>query len=171
MNAFQTIPFGASYDDVINELRETLGQEKISEYNGLVLIDEFSLGEISVGVIFHFDHKNRLYSLSFDTQRLTANKLDSIVQNEADYLTKVFRNKYGRPSHCYKPAFYNINDGYVSYMCRWQNKNLEIYTGLTVNDALYFARGIVTSRQLENAFDSYKKETERKKVEEGAKSF
>jgi len=34
MNAFQTIPFGASYDDVINELRETLGACRRNTFGG-----------------------------------------------------------------------------------------------------------------------------------------
>lgn len=170
-SAFQKIPFGASKSDAFNELRDTFGPTKINEYKNLVWLEDFSLGEISVRVYFNFNHKGKLYKLSFDTGYQSANKIDSVVRSEADFLTNVFRNKYGNPVKCQKPAFYDIKDGYITFLCEWQNPNLNVYTGLGVNDSQYYASGVVASKPLMGAYETYKKEEKKKKAAEGAVKF
>lgn len=174
-SGFQDISFGAGYDDVLAELSQRIQkgymQGQVNSFDTFIVIENFSLGADTVKIFFHFNHKKEFYSFSFHTKKLTANKFDSQVVNDANNLTQVFKNKYGNPAECVKPNFMFIREGYISYVCKWPNKDLKIFTGITVYESLYYANGVVTSKQLEDAFESYQKQQEQKKAAEDAKKF
>lgn len=136
-----------------------------------IVVRNFPLGDDMVTIFFHFDHKKEFYSFSFHTEQLSANKFESQILSNAGNLTQIFKNKYGKPSECVKPNFLFIREGYISFACKWNYKDLKIFTGISVYEALYYAIGQVTSKKMEKAFESHKKQQEQKKAAEDAKKF
>ena len=174
-NGFQDIPFGAAYDDVLAELiqRGDKGdiQGQSQSISDFIVINNFPLGDNTVTIFFQFDHKKDFYSFSFHTKKLTANKFDTQVLSDANNLTQVFKNKYGKPAECFEPNFLFIKEGYISFACKWHHNDFKIFTGISVYESRYYAIGEVTSKKMEAGFESYKKQQEQKKAAEDAKKF
>lgn len=168
---FQDIPFGTSYEEVKQKLEATYIKMHHTYHSGenFISFNHFDLGDdkIEIQAIFNFDHNKKFYSFRFETEKKTAD-LFSIVYKEGEYLTDVFKNKYGEPSKCYKP---NILTIHREPLCEWNHKDLDILTGIFSYEARFFAAGSVVSKQLEKEYNSYKKQQENKNAIDGAKKF
>ncbi|MEW5897545.1 MAG: hypothetical protein AB1668_07665 [Nanoarchaeota archaeon] len=173
---FQDIPFGTPYNKVWGALAaKNVGLVHSSENDTtdtyFLYIEDYDLGGKEVKVTFYFDHNKEFYSFTFSTSKKNALRLESEVYIDGQYLTDVFTNKYGKPSRCYKPNILSISMGYVSYLCVWNHKSLEIYTGLTEYESEYYAVAIITSKKMEKAYVQRKEQKLKKDATEGAKKF
>lgn len=176
---FGNILFGTSYDDVLTEVK--LKYEKKYEYVGIsktfegtdhILMVDFSLGDWEIDVLLLFDHNRKFYSFHFKTKEYSASEIDPYLYQDLDHLTEIFKNKYGKPMQCVpKPNILGIHENYISTLCKWKNKDLKIFTGLSTSDFKYFAVGYVTSKTMEKSLEDYKKEQDKKKATEGANDF
>jgi hypothetical protein len=187
---FQDIPFGASYEEVNKKLTEmwekTHKEDSYSEPlvgrimgNAKIFIqldknsigfNHFKLGNRELKVVFWFDHNKKFYSFYFKTGHYTADFF-SQAYIEGEYLTDVFTNKYGKPSKCYKPTFIDVRSDKIAFLCKWNHKDLEIFTGISSEDATFYATAYVASKKLEKEYNSYKKQQENKSAIDGAKKF
>lgn len=93
------------------------------------------------------------------------------MYDEGKYLTEVFKKKYENPNKCFKPSFLAVRSGHIAYLCKWSNKNLNIYTGLSTYKSEYYAMGAVESKKMEKAFEKYQKEKKSKSIESTTKKF
>jgi hypothetical protein len=150
----------------------------LSDFQGIVysscriIRDRYNLGDLKVDVLFRFDHNDKFYFFRFRTEAVSANHLETKVYEEGDYLTNVFKAKYGKPSKCYKhPKILGIKQGKVAPLCLWEHSDLKIYTGITKSDKEYFAVGNVISKSMEEKYVKSKKQKESKGAAKGAKSF
>jgi hypothetical protein len=181
---FQDIPFGASYEEVNQKLKEIYEEKhkgdsrlsfsfyvhKSNLYENSIQFDHFDLGnrDIYTIAIFHFDQNNKFYSFHFETIHRISR---SDAYGDGKYLTEVFTNKYGKPSQCYKLNMLTIQKGYTSYLCKWNHKDVEIYTGFNIALGKTYAVAYVASKKLEKEYNSYKKQQENKNAMDGAKKF
>lgn len=178
---FQDIPFGASYEEVYEGLKKIHANQRgsldisyyVHKYGDLIKFDNFNLGNKYVIVMFYFDHNKKFYGFDFKTDGKTADYLNS-AYTDGEYLTDIFKNKYGVPSQCYTPSklkILTIEAGRILFLCKWQHKDLEIYTGFTTESFKTYATASVTSKKLQNEYNSYKKQQENKSIKDGAKKF
>ena len=132
----------------------------------------YNLGEIKVDVYFWFDHNGKFYSFNFSTKEVTANYIETKVHEDGGHLNNVFKAKFGEPSKCYSPpSVLGIEQGRVTYLCKWEHRDLEIFTGITVNDMNYYATGSVISKNMEKQYIEYKKRKKSKGAVKGDESF
>lgn len=172
---FQDIPFGTSYDEVKKKLEETYKKMHHTYLlrENFISFNHFDLGnnEIEIQATFDFDHNKRFYGFHFTTKERTADRFSSEVYKEGEYLTDVFKNKYGEPSKCYKPNILTVQREIIPYLCEWNHKDLEIFTGFSFYEARFFAIGYVTLKKLKEEYNSHKKQQENKSAIDGAKKF
>lgn len=177
---FLNIPFGASRDEVYEELRlikPALGSapnENERDSDHIIILSDFKLGELSVEVLFYFDHEMKFYSFEFHTPEWNASGFESHVLEDAEHLKAIFKNKYGPPAKCTKPALgiLNIRDGYTRYYCEWKKvAGQSKFIGLTTRDFKYYAVGSVESISRLKIYEAYLKQQKEKEALEGAKGF
>jgi hypothetical protein len=134
--------------------------------------DKYNLGDLKVSVNFAFDHNDRFFSFGFESERVTANYLKTKVYENVDYLTKVFKAKYGNPSECYPyPNLLNIRQGKVAPYCFWEHPKLEIFTGIIEEEMKYLAIGSVTSKSMAEQYAKHEKKKVLEGAAKGAESF
>ena len=132
----------------------------------------YNLGEIKVDVYFWFDHNDKFYSFNFTTKEATANYIETKVHEPGEYLTNVFKVKFGKPSKCYSPPnILGVEQGSVTYLCKWEHRDLEIFTGITANNMNYYATGNVISKNMEKKYIEYKKQKKSKGAVKGSESY
>lgn len=171
---FLSIPFGASKDEVYEELRLIATNLNLWNSDDFISLSEFKLGELSVEVLFYFDHEMKFYSFEFHTPEWDASGFEPHVLEDAEHLKAIFKNKYGPPAKCTKPALgiLNIRDGYTRYYCEWKKvAGQSKFIGLTTRDFKYYAVGSVESISRLKIYEAYLKQQKEKEALEGAKGF
>ena len=134
--------------------------------------NQYNLGEIKVDVYFWFDHNDKFYSFDFSTKEASANYLESKVHVDGEYLSNVFKVRFGEPSKCYSPPnILIIKHGSATYLCKWKHRDLEIFTGITENNSKYYATGNVISKNMEKQYIEFKEQEKSKGAVKGAESF
>ncbi len=155
---FKTLPFGATYEETVQFLKQTFPNNSlaVSAPDSLTL-KQFDLGPLKVDVVFGFNHEKRFSGFSM----LTAMKeqyLEEQVMNDHQVLKSIFSNKYGTKPSC--------KDSIVIYdgvQCAWRDKLLTIATGFKTGNWKYGAYGLVESKKMAQEEEAYrKKQAERK---------
>jgi hypothetical protein len=171
---FKDIPFGSPHLIVKKILQLEYGSKNLlfDDDNKYIWLKCFSLGQEEVGVTFFFDHNKEFYSFEFKGDGRTANYIDTLVYSDGQYLNSVFKNKYGNPQKCIKaPNIFHIKTGFVTYLCKWNYKEMEIFTGFNTYEFKYYAIGYVGSKKMTLSYEKYLKTLKDRGVINGTKRF
>lgn len=174
---FQNIVFGSSFEEANKIVQEEFPHASFNAYERNVGKDLtstwFKIGdEVFLATLF-FDHNDKFYSYEISSSSEPATLFDSVVYDQGNFLTEIFKNKYGKPRKCFKPKFLNVKSGSISILCEWGKKDAEIFTGFSFNASsfCYYATARVTDKKMDKEFTEYKKGIRKKKALEGAKEF
>ena len=171
---FKDIPFGATYDEVHKKVEKDYGYGNLITPDitkRYLFMDYYELGSLVVEVTFLFDHDQKFYGFFFSTNSKTADKFEPEVIADTNHLNEIFKKKFGNPSQCYKPEFFSIKHGYVSYLCVWNHKDLDIFTGFKTFEARYSGVGYVKLKKMDKAYQDYLKKEKKESINEGVKQF
>jgi hypothetical protein len=96
--SFRGIVLGTSKTDMLNLLTSMkLNVESVSETS--YIIKDYDLGVYRPDVYFDLDIHNKLYSYRFVIHNKSNTDQDEIM-SQLNYITNVFREKYGKPNGC-----------------------------------------------------------------------
>lgn len=174
---FQDIPFGTPYEEVKQKLEKTYNKMEHTyssrDWDDHISFNHFDLGDdrIEIQASFRFDHNKKFYTFDFSTEMKTADRFITDVYKEGEYLTEVFKNKYGKPSKCYTPSISTVGSRQIAPLCEWEHKDLRIVIYYVSIKAKYWATAYVTSKKMENEYNSYKKQQKNEGAKDGAKKF
>lgn len=168
---FQQIYFGASFETVKSAIKAKYSDLDILDSNQYMWVKNFSIGDEKVEVTFFFDNNRKFYAFEIQPGKYSADKLETRVREDGNFLTNLFKNKYGRPTQCFNPGFFSIKNGYTAYLCKWSNKDLNIYTGLGTYESEYYAEGRVASKIMETAYEKVKQAQKKTSEIKGVKDF
>lgn len=169
---FQEIPFGTLFEDVKASLQKKYeyGFPTVQVLDNFIKLNDFKLGNRNFDVFLHFDPDKKFSTFSFRGKKKPANYLESEVYGDLNYLTEVFKNKYGNPTSSEAPNIIKIGTrGQV--ICTWDHNVLFIVTGINVYEFEYYANGMIGYRPLEEKKMSRDKEEKKKGAVEGSKAF
>ena len=177
---FKDIPFGTKYQEVARALRQIgknasfllLGRENSSPFDMTVLYG-YSIGGKRYDVEFFFDHKHRFYSFWIKSASSeTADYLDSTIAEEVNFLTEIFKTKYGNPKICKDfPSIIKMGNDPFYWVCAWDTDSLLAFTGVHQTRNRYRAQAEVFDKKLFlQHHDCYKKSQAEKAIK-GAKDF
>ncbi len=186
---FQTLPFGSSHGEVRQYLidknylpfdsrKEGYYDDKLTR---AIRIHDFKLGSLTVAVVFLFNHNYKFYAFYFETMQLDAGHFNTIVQVSGRVLTDVFKAKYGTPKKCFEPTFIDLKTGSTSYLCTWNQNDLEIYTGFSKEALIgqwaettgfqYAAVGYVSLKSMGKEQEEFERTTENEDTKEAVGNF
>lgn len=168
---FNDLDFGETKERVVSYLKEKYNEENVMDSENYVWLYNFQLGDEIVNVTFFFDNNSKLYSFQFSTEKVGADEFKYQLRDDAIYLNTVFKNKFGKPSKTYSPNFFSVDSNSVSYICKWNNKDYDIYTGITAYEFQYYAVAVVTSRKMEKALLAENRRQKIKSSKEAVESF
>ncbi len=174
-----SLKFGASYDQVKTQLKSRFLDRQVfsfgpgsDSYRKLIILDDFKLGNKFNRVYFFFDHNGQLYKFNFNTIHRTADYLEPFVYEDGAYLNVIFTRKYGNPHKCYKnPNILGIKDNYITKLCIWKLKGLNVFTGYSTESLEYFAVGSVSSKKMERKYNLFIKNKKTSSAEKAATQF
>lgn len=175
-SGFQGVNFGMSYKDAKRILKNKKGNFSGMTFKGgwkELYSNPYKIGDFVFLVTLKFDNKDRFYSYRIASSVEPATSFDTTVYHRGKFLTEVLTNKFGNPNECYKPQFLSVRPGAKSYLCIWNNKDLDIYVGFEVNEISYgyLAAAYVTHKEMEIEFLVYFADLMKEKARQGAKSF
>ena len=161
---FKDIKFGMPMDTVYSKLSKKYSVDKYGSY---IMINAFNLPELAqIKVYFYGNANNRFFKFAIDGHTYSASYLELNVQEELDYLTSVFEQKFGKPLNKEKPSILNLKPGYITYYARWRHPEITIRTGIvSTTDFTYYAEAFIFDDKLEKE----KKILENKKKNESIK--
>ena len=177
---FKDISFGTKYQEVVIALRRiaTKPNDLILGREGSFSMDITKLWHYNIGgkeylIEFFFDHKDRFYCFEVIWPwPETADYLDSIIKKDVEFLTDVFRNKYGNPASCKPfPSILEISSGTISTFCKWETKEVTAFTGVREEEHKFYAVGRVLDDMFFNEYWDHKNKKQSEKAVEGAKDF
>lgn len=91
--------------------------------------------------------------------RYSASELKISVYSDADHLTEIFKDKYGKPTECFpKLTILDIRDYDVTYLCKWKQEDSEAYTAFSTSDFKYYANDGTYSYKMMEANEIYRQE-------------
>src|SRR5690554_988113 len=147
---FAEIPFGASRDQVIEEIM-LLGYDpydQVGSASRRVIIPVYMLAELPVQVDFLFNQNEKFYAFEIRTGRVEYSRLNKVFEAAA-YMSNHFTLKYGKASKnpsltetAIKPNLHNIYQEWFGI------KTLDIYTAIIQKDGRFYTIGSVTQRNL-----------------------
>ncbi len=169
---FQDIPFGTSFEEVKATLQKKYeyGLTTVQARSDYIVINYLKLGNKEFDALLSFDKEMKFKSFSFTGQKKNANYLETQVYEDLDYLTDVFKNKYGNPVACRKPNILEISSR-NGMACAWKHKDLFITTGISVYEFQYYATATVGFNQLIDKDIDNNKSEKTKGAADGAKAF
>ena len=175
-NGFGDLNFGDSKERVVSYLREKYATEEYAEGNVMesddyVWLHNFELGDKLVEVTFFFDHNEKLYSFQFASEKVGADDFNYQLRDDAFYFNEVFIKRFGKPYKKFTPNFLSVSSNSIAYLNKWNNKDLDIYTGVTSFEFRYYAVASVTSKKMEKALEQYRKKVRLKSSREAVDSF
>jgi len=177
---FKGIAFGIKYEKVEIALRgmATHSKDLILGREGTSFIDITKLWNCKIAekdylIEFFFDHKDRFYSFEIIWPwPETADYLHSIVKKDLNFITEIFRNKYGSPEYCKDfPSVLEIKSGMTSTFCEWQTNEITSLTGVKEEEYKYYAIGKVIDNMFLDEYLDYLNNQQSEKAAKGAKDF
>jgi hypothetical protein len=145
---FQTIPFGVDKASFVESFN-SISNKRLEKSNNFMWVNDFELGEKKYTLWFFFNLNNKFYKYSFQSEEYSANLFDTDVKYEADYLSKIFQEKFGTPIKTFDPNFFDVKDGYETYYRKWGFKKQTVYVCLSTYEFKYSAKAFVSNDSLE----------------------
>jgi len=176
-NGFRDISFGTKKEDVRASLQrialETGSELMIGKYIDVTKLWHYSIGGKEYLIEFFFDHKDRFYCFEIIWPwPETADYLDSVVKKDVEFLTDIFKNKYGNPTSCKGfPSILQIKSGAIASVCKWETAEITAFTGVMEEEYKYYAVGRVLDNKLFDEYWDHKHKKQSEKAVKGAKDF
>lgn len=114
----------------------------------LKIFDKDSENTVVVNVSLLFTPDTVFFSQELATNKYTANYFNTLLKDDALFISSIFKEKYGAPTDKVAPSILNVRHGYVSYFWKWANKTYDIYTGFSVSNSEYYATAVLTDKNL-----------------------
>jgi len=168
---FGDLNFGDSKEKVQSYLKGKYAEENVINSEKYIWLHDFELGDKSVEVTFFFDHNDMLYSFQFASDKVGADDFQYKLKDDAMYFNAVFTKRFGKPSKNFTPRFFSIDSNSVSYVSKWNNKEYDIFTGVTSYEFRYYAVANVTSKKMEKALEQHNQKERVKSSQEAADDF
>jgi hypothetical protein len=168
---FGDLNFGENKEKVITYLKEKYSEENVTDSERYVWLNNFELGDKVVEVTFFFDNNDQLYSFQFQSDKVSADDFNYKLKDDVLYLSTVFINKFGKPSKKYKVNFFSVDSNSISYFGKWNNKDYDIYTGISSYEFQYYAVACVTSKKMAKTLELYNKKQNIKSSKKAVDSF
>lgn len=168
---FADINFSDSREKVLTYLKEKYPESNVVSSDIFVWFNDLKFGNKKVGVVLVFDNNDKMYSFCFESDKVSADDFEYKLMDDVIYFNTVFKRKYGNPRKVFKVSFYDVNSNTVSYVNKWDNKDYEIYTGITSYKFRYYAVACVTCKKMERALIENNKNNTNRSSKEAADSF
>jgi hypothetical protein len=180
MNGFKDIVFGTKYSAVRSDLQYIaknpddliLGREG-SRYLDITKLWNYEIGGKKYLIEFFFDHRDRFYYFDITwPHAMTANYLNSVMKEDLDFLTDIFRKKYGNPSHCNSfPSVLEIKLDRISTYCEWETEEGKALTGINETEEGFFTIARVLDKKLFTEYTEIEDAKQSDKATQGAMDF
>ncbi len=92
---------------------------------------------------FYFNKRGHLYKYEIESPALPANRLNTGVRPDAEYLAQVFEGKFGPASRRYIFGYFDIKSGILSPFKTWNIKGYSVYVGISEYQYRYYAKAVV----------------------------
>ena len=98
--------------------------------------------------------------------------MDSVVKKDVEFLTDVFKNKYGNPTSCNNfPSILEIRSDTISTFCKWKIGKVTALTGVREEEYQFYALGRVFDNIFFDEYWDHEKRKKSEKAVKGAKDF
>ncbi len=157
------IGFGVAEADaraVLNTKKDSLEKTGISpEFNlfpNFFIINNFPFREKPITVCLYFDYNNAYYTFRVKSEMLPEASVNPDVYKDADLFNGLFEERFGKPARCFpKPEPSKIDYRYDTHYCEWDNQTLEIFTGFSRREEIFYGYGVVTNKALYEGLIKY----------------
>lgn len=186
LSGFQGIKFGTSFDKTVSKIKnidnnlEGKIEPELQDHKKYFIVHGYAIGKTFCRLIFDFDKKQRFYRFIIQSYiSYEPNEFNSSLKDSYNYFTKIFKNKYGKPSDCVEfPKFYEIENRTGYRICRWVKEHIIASTGISTNylDYLHPGSKYVVENEVGNKFlfieeMKRKEKSENKLIKDSAKDF
>lgn len=141
--------------------------DKLILDNGFA-INGYDFGGERFDIYLIFNDEKEFCEFQIVSSEYSADDLDPYVYEKLKFIEDVFRRKYGLPTKVNpRPTILGIKPNYNAFTARWNKKDTDTYTAITVEDSKYIAKGVVSWKRGKNKSGDKRN----KSVEDAAGSF
>jgi hypothetical protein len=160
---FMDIPFGTSEKDIrkiLDKEKKRLEKAGISpEFNlfpSFFIINNFPFKDDLITVCLYFDYDKKYYTFRVKSPMLPEAELDPKVYEHGDSFNKFFEERFGKPAKCLpRPVASAVDFRYATHYCEWEHSALDVFTGFSRREAVFYGYGVITDREMERALKQY----------------
>lgn len=146
MCGFKGVSFGSDKEKVLEQI-ENKDYLHESDYGFFVYL--YPVGDKSARLNVFIDDNNKFYGFYFNFDQYTANRIENEVQEDLFFITKIFTDKYKKPSKVYNLTTLKIiSKETIFHFKEWKNKSCTANTGISHDDNLFNAYANVFDNKL-----------------------
>lgn len=167
---YKILALGDSRDMVQEKVDYLVETGGLKGGNNLFAYTEIAGEKFTIYLSYYND---LLYRMSFYSEKYNAMRVDTYLKGiMMDKIKPMFAGVYGNPIDDYGyPAFFDLKDGYINFICRWKDGGKEITIGVSSGDFEYQGVIWMIDTALEAQKEKDEEEAAKNKALESARDF
>jgi len=142
------LPFGLSKKSFLLVFRKKYGIA-FNDQGNYIFVNNMAWGDRTFLTAFYFDRKTGVFcKYEIEGPSVAADRLNSEVRSDAEYLSHELAIRFGEPSRRYSIGFFDIRSGVLSPYKTWDAERFDVYVGISMNKYRYYTKAVVSAKDI-----------------------
>jgi hypothetical protein len=141
------LPFGLSKKSLLLIFKNNMRVPFVDEGN-YIYVNNMAWGSRTFLTAFYFDKTGLYFKYEIEGPSLTADRVNSTVRPDAEYLSHELAGRFGEPSRRYSIGFFDIKSGVLCPYKTWDAAGFDVYVGLSMNKYRYYAKAVIAAHEI-----------------------
>jgi hypothetical protein len=113
-----------------------------------IYVKEMPWGGRTFLTAFYFDKSGTYFKYEIESPPATADRVNSTVRPDAEYLAHELAVRFGEPSRRYSIGFFDIKSGVLCPYKTWDADGYDVYVGISMSRYRYYAKAVISGKNL-----------------------
>jgi hypothetical protein len=141
------LPFGLSKKSFLL-LAKTVCRLAVNDMGSYIYVNDMQWGGRTFLTAFYFDKNGSLYRYEIEGTSVPADRLNSAVRPDADYIAQVLAGRFGASARRFSIGFFDIKNNVLCPYKTWDSPGFDVLVGLSMNKYRYYAKAVVTAKDI-----------------------
>ena len=141
------LPFGLSKKSFLLVFSNTFRLPFVDQGN-YIYINDMVWGSRTFLTAFYFDKMGRYFKYEIEGPSVPADRVNSAVRPDAEYLSHELAGRFGEPSRRYSIGFFDIKSGVLCPYKAWDAAGFDVCVGLSMNKYRYYAKAVIAAHEI-----------------------